>query len=138
MRHVVSKMTNPMSRVLRALSRMNVCAARSSTGSTPSSASPPPWSAAGRAIFDGGWWTGQLEVRRVASQDRVAAFELPTDGHTLLNAQLTFRPLKDPGFKVFVEGRNLTNVEAREHASFLKDIAPMPGRNLRIGAGYRF
>jgi Outer membrane receptor proteins, mostly Fe transport len=98
----------------------------------------PPWSAAGRAIFDGGWWTGQLEVRRVASQDRVAAFELPTDGHTLLNAQLTFRPLKDPGFKVFVEGRNLTNVEAREHASFLKDIAPMPGRNLRIGAGYRF
>ena len=98
----------------------------------------PPWSATGRGVFEAGWWTGQLEVRRVGGQDRVAAFELPTDGYTMLNAQLIVRPLKDPSFKVFVEGRNLTDVEAREHASFLKDIAPMPGRNLRVGVGYRF
>jgi iron complex outermembrane receptor protein len=98
----------------------------------------PPWSAAGRGVFEGGWWTGQLEVRRVGGQDRVAEFELPTDGYTMLNASLTFRPLKDQDFKVFVEGRNLTDVEAREHASFLKDIAPLPGRNLRVGVGYRF
>lgn len=98
----------------------------------------PPWSVAGRGVFEGGWWTGRIEVRRVGDQDRVAALELPTDGYTMLNAGLTFRPLKDPGFKVFVEGRNLTDVEAREHASFLKDIAPLPGRNLRVGVGYRF
>ncbi|MGA0607549.1 TonB-dependent receptor [Phenylobacterium sp. VNQ135] len=98
----------------------------------------PPWSATGRGVFEGGWWTGQIEVRRVGEQDRVAAFELPTDGYTMLNASLSFRPLKDQNVKVFVEGRNLTDVEAREHASFLKDIAPLPGRNLRVGVGYRF
>ena len=99
----------------------------------------PPWSLTGRGVFEGGWFSGQLEVRRLGRQDRVAAFELPTDGYTVVNASLTVRPLKDqPDFKLFVEGRNLTNAEAREHASFLKDIAPLPGRNIRIGAGYRF
>lgn len=98
----------------------------------------PPWSVAGRGVFEGGWWTGRLEVRRVGGQDRVAEFELPTDGYTMLNASLAFRPLKDRDFRVFVEGRNLTDVEAREHASFLKDIAPLPGRNVRVGMGYRF
>ena len=98
----------------------------------------PPWSVAGRGTYETGWWTGQIEVRHVAGQDRVADFELPTSDYTLVNASLTVRPLKDRDFKVFVEGRNLGDVEAREHASFLKDIAPLPGRNFRLGVGYRF
>ncbi|MFZ5720727.1 MAG: TonB-dependent receptor [Pseudomonadota bacterium] len=98
----------------------------------------PPWGAAARGVFEAGWWTGQVEVRRVGGQDRVADFELPTDAYTMLNAALTVRPLKDRDFKIFLEGRNLTDAEAREHASFLKDIAPLPGRNVRIGMGYRF
>ncbi|MFZ5730623.1 MAG: TonB-dependent receptor [Pseudomonadota bacterium] len=96
----------------------------------------PPWSATGRAIFDGGWWTGALEVRQVGEQDRVAEGELPTDGYRMINASLVFRPTD--GFKVFVEGRNLNDTEAREHASFLKDLAPLPGRSLRMGVGYAF
>lgn len=98
----------------------------------------PPWSAALRGVFEGGWWTGQLEARRVGKQERVAEFELPTDGYTLLNASLTVRPLKDEGFKVFLDARNLTDAEAREHASFLKDLAPLPGRNVRLGVAYSF
>ncbi|ODT87906.1 TonB-dependent receptor [Phenylobacterium sp. SCN 70-31] len=98
----------------------------------------PPWSVAGRGIYEAGWWRGMIEVRRVGGQDRVAAAELPTSGYTLLNASLTVRPLRDRGFKIFLEGRNLGDVEAREHASFLKDIAPLPGRNFRLGVGYRF
>jgi iron complex outermembrane receptor protein len=98
----------------------------------------PPWSVAGRGIYDAGWWRGLVEVRRVGGQDRVANFELPTDGYTLVNASLTVRPLKDRDFKIFLEGRNLGDVEAREHVSFLKDIAPLPGRNVRLGVGYRF
>jgi iron complex outermembrane receptor protein len=98
----------------------------------------PPWSVTGRGVFDGGWWDGRLELRRVAGQDRVTAFELPTDDYIMLNASITVRPLKDRNFKLFVDGRNLTDVEAREHASFLKDIAPLPGRNVRVGVGYRF
>jgi iron complex outermembrane recepter protein len=98
----------------------------------------PPWSVAGRGVFEGGRWSGMVEVRRVGRQDRVAAFELPTDGYTLVNAQVTVRPLKDKDLRIFLEGRNLGDVEAREHASFLKDIAPLPGRNFRLGVGYRF
>jgi iron complex outermembrane receptor protein len=98
----------------------------------------PPWSLAGRGTYDAGWWSSTLEVRRVGGQDRVADFELPTSAYTLVNASVTFRPLRDKGFKVFVEGRNLGDVEAREHVSFLKDIAPLPGRNFRLGVGYRF
>jgi iron complex outermembrane receptor protein len=75
----------------------------------------------------------------VAEQDRIAGFELPTDGYTLLNASLVVHPFTaQPDLKVFLDGRNLTNVEAREHASFLKDVAPLPGRSLRLGVGYRF
>jgi len=98
----------------------------------------PPWSVTGRAVFEGGWWTGKVEVRHVAEQDRVADFELPTDDYTMVNASVTFRPLPDRDLRLFLDGRNLTDVEAREHASFLKDLAPLPGRNIRFGIGYSF
>lgn len=98
----------------------------------------PPWSVTGRAVFDGGWWTGNLELRKVAEQDRVAPFELPTDGYMMLNTTVSATPFADKNFKVFAEARNLNDTEAREHASFLKDFAPLPGRNFRLGVGYRF
>lgn len=98
----------------------------------------PPWSVTGRAVFEGGWWSGKLELRQVGEQDRIAEYELPTDGYRMLNASLTAKPLKDKNFKIFVEGRNLNDAEAREHASFLKDLAPLPGRSFRMGVGYRF
>ncbi len=53
----------------------------------------PPWSLAGRAIYDSSWWSGTVEVRHVAEQDKVANFEIPTDDYTMINASLTFRPL---------------------------------------------
>jgi iron complex outermembrane receptor protein len=98
----------------------------------------PPWSVTGRAAFDGGWWTGKLELRQVGEQDRVAEFELPTDGYRVLNAYLSATPFADKKLKLFLEGRNLNDAEAREHASFLKDLAPLPGRSFRLGVGYKF
>jgi iron complex outermembrane receptor protein len=74
----------------------------------------------------------------VAGQDRVSDFELPTDSYTLLNAGATWAPPALQGVKLFVEGRNLGDEEIREHASFLKDIAPQPGRGLRAGFSWRF
>lgn len=98
----------------------------------------PPPSVTGRAVFAGGGHEVRLEVRRVARQDRIAAFELPTDGYTLVNLYGEIRPLKDADVVLFAEARNLTDAEAREHASSLKDVAPLPGRNLRAGITYRF
>ncbi|WP_374575888.1 TonB-dependent receptor [Phenylobacterium sp.] len=98
----------------------------------------PPWSVTGRVVVEGERWDGKLEVRHVAKQTRVSQFELPTDGYDMLNCLVSFHPLKDKDLKIFIDGRNLTDVEAREHASFLKDVAPLPGRSVRVGVGYAF
>ena len=98
----------------------------------------PPWSVTtglewASRLFDVG-----LEMRHVGEQDRTAAFELPTDSYTLVNLKGAIRPFADRNVTVFAEASNLTDAEAREHASFQKDIAPLPGRSLRAGVTWRF
>ncbi|WP_420469623.1 TonB-dependent receptor [Brevundimonas sp. FT23042] len=98
----------------------------------------PPYSVTGRVKYASNPFDVSLEVRHVGKQDEVAEFELPTDSYTLVNLFGAWRPFGDRNVTLFAEGRNLTDEEAREHASFLKDIAPQPGRNLRVGVSYRF
>ncbi|HEV7867734.1 MAG TPA: hypothetical protein VGO90_08635, partial [Chthoniobacteraceae bacterium] len=74
-----------------------------------------------------------------ARQNRTAAFELPTDSYVLLNASVSYRFKTGPvDFDVFVRGTNLTNEEARQHTSFLKEIAPLPGRGVLVGLRAEF
>ena len=68
----------------------------------------------------------------------MADFELPTDAYTTVNLRVTVKPFEDKPLRWFVDGRNLTNEEVREHASFLKDIAPSPGRSIRTGIAWKF
>lgn len=98
----------------------------------------PPWSVTTRLNWSSIRYDAGLELRHVARQERLADFELPTDSYTLVNASAAFRPFADRNVTIFAEARNLTDQEAREHVSFLKDIAPLPGRNLRVGVAYRF
>jgi outer membrane receptor protein involved in Fe transport len=98
----------------------------------------PPWSLGGSVVWNIPRVETTLEVRRVAEQDRVATFELPTDGYTVVNLKATFKPMADSPLRLFVDGRNLTNEEIREHVSFLKDYAPSPGRSVRAGVAWKF
>ncbi|SDR16028.1 TonB-dependent receptor [Brevundimonas sp. 374] len=99
----------------------------------------PPYSVTGRLAWTSTKFDASAEVRHVGEQDRVAnEFELPTDDYTLVNASVAVRPFAQQNVTLFAEARNLTDEEAREHVSFLKDIAPLPGRNLRVGVAYRF
>jgi len=99
----------------------------------------PPYSVTGRLAWTSTRFDVSAEVRHVGEQDRVAnEFELPTDDYTLVNASVAVRPFAQQNVTLFAEARNLTDEEAREHVSFLKDIAPLPGRNLRVGVAYRF
>jgi iron complex outermembrane receptor protein len=69
----------------------------------------------------------------VAKQDRLADYETATDGYTMLNASLAFRPTGEGGpWTIRLDGRNLTDELARVHSSFLKDELPLPGRNVRL------
>ena len=76
----------------------------------------------------------------VAEQSKVADFELPTDGYSLLNAEVsTSLPfLDDQSWKLFVRGANLNNAEARVHSSFIKDLAPLRGRAVVAGVRAQF
>lgn len=98
----------------------------------------PSWSATAGLAYSSRLFDAELEVRRVGEQDRTAAFELPTDGYTLVNLRGAVRPFTDRNVTLFAEAHNLTDEEAREHVSFLKDVAPLPGRNVRVGVTYRF
>lgn len=98
----------------------------------------PPWSLTGRAVAEVGPWTVKVQLRHVAEQDRIAALELPTDAYTTADAFVSWSPSRETGLMLYADLRNLTDQEVREHASFLKDLAPLPGRNLRVGVAYRF
>ncbi len=98
----------------------------------------PPYSVTGRLLWVSTPFDATLEVRRVGEQDQLAAYELGTDGYTMVNLSGAWRPFADRDISIFAEGHNLTDTEAREHVSFLKDRAPLPGRNFRAGISYRF
>lgn len=58
----------------------------------------------------------------------------------MLNLGLTYtRPLADGRrWQVYVRGSNLTNRLAFSHLSYIKDAAPLAGRNIAVGARYVF
>jgi len=82
---------------------------------------------------------GRIEVEWVAGQDRIAAFETPTDGHTLVNGSLAWRPWGKARETAFVlSANNIFDADARRHASFTKGFVPMAGRDIRLSARFSF
>jgi iron complex outermembrane recepter protein len=80
-----------------------------------------------------------VDYQRVRSQNSIADFELPTDRYNDLRAHLAADvPAGRANLTVFVQGRNLTDDEQRQHSSFIKDLAPMPGRTIEAGLRARF
>ncbi|MEE4315840.1 MAG: TonB-dependent receptor, partial [Erythrobacter sp.] len=72
------------------------------------------------------------EVQWFDGQDRVTAFETPTDSFTLVNALVAWRPLADnQNVTVQLAADNIFDVIGRRHASFTKDFVPLMGRNFR-------
>jgi iron complex outermembrane receptor protein len=81
----------------------------------------------------------RLEGQWAANQDRIADYELPTDGYFLVNAGLSYDlQLGDVATTFYVKGVNLLDQDARQSTSFLKDIAPLPGRGLVLGLRSEF
>jgi iron complex outermembrane receptor protein len=82
---------------------------------------------------------GLIEGQRVEEQDRVAALERPTEGYTLLNASVGYRFFTTRVvYDVLLRGTNLTDEEARNHVSFLKDLVPLPGRDVNLALRLTF
>jgi len=98
----------------------------------------PPLST--RLGLEGGvdWLNLRLEWERANDQDRTATFEDPTAGFDLFNARLNYKPIKSAPLRFLIDGRNLTNEEARVATSFVNDLLPRPGRTVRLGAILEF
>lgn len=78
-----------------------------------------------------------VEATFSSEQDKIAANELPTDSYMLLSAEVSYAFVETDLF-VFLRGTNLTDEDARQHTSPLKDIVPLPGRSLQLGLRYDF
>ncbi|MFB9068052.1 TonB-dependent receptor [Pseudofulvimonas gallinarii] len=81
----------------------------------------------------GGWRAG-VTALRYRRQDRVAEHETPTPGYTQLDADASWSfEWQAREVELFLQGRNLLDEDIRVHTSFLKDVAPRPGRSLAAG-----
>lgn len=99
----------------------------------------PPLSATIGLEAENSWLSLRGEVEHAAEQDEVADFELPTESYTLLNAYVSVAPFQSmPNVRLRLSGLNLTDEDARQHTSFLKDVVPLPGRNVRFSIETRF
>lgn len=78
-------------------------------------------------------FTVRGEVEHAFEQDRIADFETSTDAYTLVNASVAFQPFGSGNrTSLVLSANNIFDVEARRHASFLKDFAPLAGRDIRL------
>ena len=57
----------------------------------------------------------------------------------MVNASLAFHPFgRRNDSSIILSANNIFDVDARRHASFLKDYAPLAGRDLRVTARVSF
>lgn len=77
----------------------------------------------------------RAEIEHVTAQTRVARNETTTPAYTLVNAEIGWRPWgRDRPLTFALSANNIFDVAARRHASFLKDYAPLAGRDIRLTA----
>jgi len=81
----------------------------------------------------------RLELQQVFAQDKVAPNETTTDGYSMLNLYLS-KDLTYQGrtYELFVRGSNLLSEKVRNHVSYIKDVAPLPGASAMAGIRVRF
>ncbi len=92
---------------------------------------PLRWSVG--ALWEYGQWRATLDLRRTEEQTRVSEYETPTEGYTMLDASVSYAMITGAlGHQITLGGTNLTNVNARNHVSLLKDVAPLPGLDVRL------
>ena len=99
----------------------------------------PPFHAGATLDYQKGPFGARLEGQFAAHQSRTADFELPTDSYFLVNAGISYDvKLSNTTTTFYVKATNLTNEEARQHTSLLKDVAPMAGRGVLAGIRAEF
>jgi iron complex outermembrane receptor protein len=92
----------------------------------------PPMRVLGGVEAQGDRLNGRIEVEHVFDQDRIAAYDTPTAGYTMVNASIGINPFGAASKTTLtITANNIFDVDARRATSFLKDFAPLAGRDIR-------
>ena len=98
---------------------------------------PQRLSIAAEATWKGFW--GRVAYTHYSEQDEVTSHETPTDAYGNLDIEGEYATrLGETDLVFFVAGRNLGDEEQRQHASFVKDEAPLAGRRVEAGVRISF
>ena len=93
-----------------------------------------PWRFGAGLDYLRGPWYASLDYTRASEQDDTAPLETTTDGYDMLNVHVAYNfKFADTNMSLFVRGSNLFDEEIRRHTSFVKDLAPLPGRSGTFG-----
>ncbi|QJQ33314.1 TonB-dependent receptor [Sphingomonas lacunae] len=99
----------------------------------------PPARVRGGVELRGEMLTVAGEVEWTAKQDRIAAYETATEGFTMVNASIDWKPLgPESGVSLILSANNIFDVIGRRHASFTKDFVPLSGRDIRATVRFSF
>ena len=79
-------------------------------------------------------WQFSLTGTHYFTQNDITAYETATDSYTLFDAQANYQLSVGPvDTQFYINIDNLTDELGFVHSSFIKDQAPLPGRNFRLG-----
>ena len=77
-------------------------------------------------------WSARIELEGSTSATRLAPQEGRTAGYAFVNAQISWKPIQERDLRFTLQGRNLSNTFARPHTSFIKNLTPLPGQNIKF------
>jgi len=94
----------------------------------------PPKRVSSTITYSGSNWDASVAVKRVFNQNQISSFETQTPGYTMLD--LTSNLYLSQGkwdWVAYLKIENMTDELAYVHQSFLRDVTPLPGRNVVLG-----
>jgi iron complex outermembrane receptor protein len=94
----------------------------------------PPMRIGASLQYQGNAYDGELSINHYFKQNDIASLETVTDGYSLIDMNMNYY-IDGLGndLVLYVKANNLTDEVANVHSSFLKDVAPLPGRNFSVG-----
>ena len=99
----------------------------------------PPFRILGGLTASRGQVDTRIEVEHAFAQNRTAPEETSTPAYTMVNVSADWHPFAaNPELTLSLAANNIFDVDARRHASDLKDYAPLSGRDIRLTARLGF
>lgn len=89
-------------------------------------------------------WSAEVENRWTFTQNETAEQEASTKAYQHLNLHLNYSTFLNTGlntvseWKVGLQANNLLNAYGENHVSYLKEYAPLPGRNISLTTSISF